>query len=168
MQTKIVFYAGLYTPLECRLRRLEAIIRRSVECIERWRRKASESEDPFDRFFGAWIALVIAARGRLCEQQLSQPDTDRKAIIQYFESRAEGIDKVLRALRDNTAWLAARKGMGTHEPILDVYPFSPEHLRQVFDTLAQVWAVKRRENRHGWPTHLQRSSITYATTCFTV
>lgn len=114
-------------------------MRRAVEFIERWRRKASESEDPFDRFFGAWIALVIAARGRLDEQQLSQPDTDRKAIIQSFESRAEGVDKVLRALPDNTAWLAARKGIGTHEPILDVYPSSPEHLRQVFDTLAQVW-----------------------------
>jgi hypothetical protein len=82
---------------------------------------------------------VIAARARLDERQLSQPDTDRKAVIQYFESRAEGVDKVLSALRENTVWLAARRGTGTRAPILDVYPSSPEHLRQVFDTLAQVW-----------------------------
>lgn len=82
---------------------------------------------------------MIAARARLDERQLSQPDTDRKAVIQYFESRAEGVDKVLSALRENTVWLAARRGTGTRAPILDVYPSSPEHLRQVFDTLAQVW-----------------------------
>ena len=82
---------------------------------------------------------MIAARGRLDEEQLSQPDTDRKAVIQYFKSRAEDVDKVLSAMRENTVWLAARRGTGTHEPILDVYPSSPEHLRQVFDILAQVW-----------------------------
>jgi hypothetical protein len=82
---------------------------------------------------------VIAAWVRLDEPQLSQPDTDRKAVIQYFESRAEGVDKVLSALRENTIWLAALRGTWTHAPILDVYPSSPQHLRQKFDTLGQVW-----------------------------
>ena len=86
---------------------------------------------------------MIAARGRLDEQQLSQSDTDRKAVIKYFESRAERVVKVLTALPDNTAWLAARRGKGTQKPILDVYPSSPEHLRQEFDTLAQVWSGQK-------------------------
>ena len=109
------------------------------EFVQRWRKKASESDDPFDRFFSAWVALVILARGGLDQQQLSQPDTDRKAVIQYFGTDAERVVKVVGKLGDSTAWLAARKGNGTHEPIVDVYPTSPQHLRGLFDTLAKVW-----------------------------
>ena len=68
--------------------------------VQRWRRRASESPDPFDRFFSAWIALIVAARGHLDEQQLSQPDTDRKAIIQYFELRALSVAAVLGELQE--------------------------------------------------------------------
>lgn len=57
------------------------------EFIQRWCQRATEATDGFDRFFSAWIALVIAARGYLDEQQRAQPDTDRIAIIQYFELR---------------------------------------------------------------------------------
>lgn len=118
----------------------------AADFVQRWRRKASESEDAFDRFFSAWIALVIAARGRLDEQQLSQPDTDRKAVIQYFESHADEVADVLDKLRDKTGWLAHREGTGTHQPILDVYDYSPQHLRCLFDTLAQVWSGQAIRN----------------------
>ena len=42
-----------------------AIIMSADDCVQRWRRRASESPDPFDRFFSAWIALIVAARGHL-------------------------------------------------------------------------------------------------------
>lgn len=111
-----------------------------ADFIQRWRNKASESEDAFDRFFAAWIALVIAARAQLNEDQLSQPDTDRKAVIAYFESNAEDVERVLQGMAGDTTWLSKRRGTGTGQPIVDVYVFSPQHLRAVFDDLASVWA----------------------------
>ena len=108
--------------------------------VQRWRQRAGDSEDPFDRFFSAWIALVIAARGHLDEKQLSQPDTDRKAIIQYFEAHTEAVASVLGRLREQVAWLAQRNGTGTGKPILDVSQYSPQYLRQLFDDLAKVWS----------------------------
>lgn len=111
-----------------------------ADFVRRWRDRASESNDPFDRFFSAWIALIIAARGHLDEQQLSQPDTDRKAIIQYLEAHASEITSVLGDLADQTRWLAQRKGTGTGKPLLDVQHYSPPHLRQLFDDLARVWS----------------------------
>jgi len=114
----------------------------AVEFVQRWLRKATESNDPFDCFFSLWIALVIAARRHLDEAQLSQPDTDRKAIIQYFEARSEAIVNILEKLPEQLNWLAQRKGTGLGHPILDVHPHSPPHLRRLFDELAQVWSGK--------------------------
>lgn len=117
-----------------------AIIMSAADFVQRWRRRASESPDPFDRFFSAWIALIVAARGHLDEQQLSQPDTDRKAIIQYFESQALSVAAVLGELQEQLRWLAQRRGTGTGQPILDMHSYSPQHLRHLFDDLAQVWS----------------------------
>jgi hypothetical protein len=108
--------------------------------VSRWRQKAVEAENPFDRFFSSWIALIIAARGDLSLQQLSRPDTDRKAVIQYLESRAGAVEDALGACQDDTAWLAKREGTSTGGRIVDVYEASPQHLRETFDVLAAVWA----------------------------
>jgi hypothetical protein len=108
--------------------------------VQRWYQRATEAPDGFDRFFSAWIALVIAARGYLDEQQRAQPDTDRIAIIQYFELRADSVAAVLLELPEQVRGLATRTGTGTGMPILDVYPYSPPHLRRLFDELARVWS----------------------------
>jgi hypothetical protein len=86
---------------------------------------------------------VIEARRHLDDQQLAQPDTDRIAIIQYCETHADAIADVLGTLHDETAWLAQRRGTGTGQPILDVNPYSPGHLRCDFDELALVWSGKK-------------------------
>jgi hypothetical protein len=122
---------------------------RRADFVYRWRRKAHESGDPFDTFFSAWVALVIAARGRLEENQLAQPDTDRVAVIQFFESQAHTIVALLKNLSDSTAWLAERKGTATGRAILDVHHYSPQHLRQVFDDLAEVWSG-RTDRKPRW------------------
>jgi hypothetical protein len=119
----------------------------AVQFIDRWHRRASESHDCFDRFFSAWIALVIKARGHLSAQQLASPDTDRIAIIQYFEERAQAVEAVLQGLPDQVAWLARRKGTGTGQPILDVQQHS--HLRRTFDDLALVWTGQAK-HRPRW------------------
>ena len=113
---------------------------RSADFVERWQRRASESPDSFDRFFSAWTTLVIATRDHLTEQQISLPDTDRKALIQFLESRADSLLVVLAILPDQVKWLAQRKGIGTGKPILDVGSYSPQHLRKLLDDLAQVWS----------------------------
>jgi hypothetical protein len=38
-------------------------------------------------------------------------------------------------------WLAARRGTGTGEAILDVLPYSNPHLRRDFDELAAAWSA---------------------------
>jgi hypothetical protein len=55
----------------------------AMEFVDRWHRRATECGDCFDRFFSAWIALVIEARRHLDARQLAQPDTDRIAILEY-------------------------------------------------------------------------------------
>lgn len=115
---------------------------RNADFVQRWHCRASESPDSFDRFFSAWIALVIAARGYLDRHQLSLPDTDRTAIIHYFQLRADSVVIVLGRLPEQVGWLAQRTGTGTGQPILDVNSYSPQHLRRLFDELAQVWSGK--------------------------
>jgi len=112
----------------------------AAEFVQRWRQRASDSPDPVDQFFSAWMALVVAARRHLDEQQLSQPDTDRKAIIQYFESQAQSVAAVLGDLPEQVTWLGQRRGTGTGQPILDVQSYSPQRLRRLFDDLAEVWS----------------------------
>ena len=112
----------------------------AADFVQRWHRRATESTDPFDCFFSAWIALVVAARSHLTAQQMSLPDTDRKALIEYLESRPDSVLDVLAKLPDQLNWLAQRKGTGTGQPILDVNSYSPQHLRGLFDVLAEVWS----------------------------
>jgi hypothetical protein len=45
----------------------------------------------------------------------------------------------LAGLPEHTTWLAHRKGTSTGEPILDVNPYSPNHLRRDFDELSAEW-----------------------------
>ncbi len=93
----------------------------ATEFIKRWHHRAADSTDCFDQFFSAWIALVIEARRHLDAKQLAQPDTDRVAIIQYFETHADSIISVLANLREQTVWLAFRRGTGTGHPGQDFY-----------------------------------------------
>lgn len=121
----------------------------SEDFVARWYARAMESEDCFDRFFAAWIALVIDARRHLDAAQLAQPDTDRIAVLQYFEAHADAVVRALGTLTEQTEWLANRRGAGTGQPILDVNPYSPEHLRRDFDELALVWLGKA-ERKPRW------------------
>ncbi len=81
--------------------------------------------------------------------QLAQPDTDRIAILEYFQAHADQVVAVLGQLPEQTAWLANRRGTATGERILDVSPYSPEHLRRDFDELAQVW-LGQAERKPRW------------------
>lgn len=121
----------------------------AIEFVDRWHRRAAECGDCYDRFFSAWIALVIEARRHLNEQQLGDPDTDRKSVILYFDNNRDSIAAVLRELPEHTVWLAARRGTATGEAILDVLPYSNQHLRQDFDELAEAWSSPTN-NKPGW------------------
>lgn len=123
----------------------------AADFVQRWFRKAYESEDCFDRFFSAWIALVIKARSYLHEKQLTHPDTDRIAIIRYFVDRSEAVANVLADFPEEVAWLAVRKGIGTGQPILDVLP--PTHTTFARSSTSWLWSgpSKRRESPGGSP-----------------
>ena len=97
--------------------------------------------------------LILLSRGKRDGRsrrdiELAQPDTDRKAIIRYFEENADSVAKALRDSSAETSWLAQRRGTGTDEAILDVYN-SLSHLRKVFDDLSQVWS-KQATRKPRW------------------
>lgn len=117
--------------------------------VNRWHRRAAESKDCFDQFFSGWVALVLEARRHLDGQQLTHPDTDRIAIIQYFEANADTINAVVAKHPEQTEWLAHRNGTATGQPILDVHPYSPGHLRRDFDELAAAW-LGQQEHKPRW------------------
>jgi hypothetical protein len=121
----------------------------ATDFVTRWTARAHGCDDCFDRFFSAWIALVIEARRHLDENQMAQPDTDRISVLYYFEARADAVTAVLDQMADQTKWLANRRGTDTGEAILDVHAWAPEHLRQDFEELAQVWSgqAKRKPRR---------------------
>ena len=124
----------------------------AADFVQRWHRKANESEDCFDRFFSAWISLVIEARRHLNAQQLTEADTDRKTIVQYFENRNAVIAAVLQNLPEHTGWLAARRGTGTMGQILDVNLVNTytTELRRELDELALFWAGGDKPRKPGW------------------
>ncbi len=71
---------------------------RRLTFIRRWLKKARKSEDPFDRFFAAWIALVVAAqRTRDSLGRNVEDKTDRERVKYYFRCNE---DRILRALHE--------------------------------------------------------------------
>jgi hypothetical protein len=124
----------------------------ATQFVETWHRRAGETPDCFDRFFSAWISLIIEARRHLNAQQLAEADTDRKTIVQYFENRNAVIAAVLQKLPEQTGWLAARRGTGTGGPILDVNVVNTytTELRRELDELALFWSGNDKPRKPGW------------------
>jgi len=92
---------------------------------------------------------VLEARRYLDGAQLTNPDTDRAAMLQYFEANADAVNAVLAKYPEQTAWLAHRKGTATGQSILDVHPYSPDHLLRDFEELAAVW-LGQLEHKPRW------------------
>jgi hypothetical protein len=119
------------------------------DLVRRWTHRSRQSADPFDQFFAAWIALVIAARGRLTAQQLAQPDTDRVAIMSLFQAHANAVSAVLGSAPNDVAW--------ARPPAVVEINISPTHPSDFAGALCVVvmlaW-LRQQVNR--WPKRCSR------------
>jgi hypothetical protein len=108
---------------------------RRVTFVRKWLRRAQGVKDPFDRFFSAWIALVVAAqRVRDHSGQNVEEDSDRQRVVDYFRVKKEGILRALRNQEAEMRVLAARQGTRYRNPIVDT---GNQRLRDLFGDLSR-------------------------------
>ncbi len=106
--------------------------------VQKWLERAKAEEDEFDRFFAAWIALVVAAqRARDLEPPLTENETDRDKVLFYFERNRARVKHALEARAPEMTALAQRRGTSHGNPIVDTG--NPE-LRHRFSRLARHYA----------------------------
>jgi hypothetical protein len=93
---------------------------RRLTFVRKWLGRARESRDPFDRFFSAWIALVVAAqRYRTTSGRYVEDDTDRARVVDYFRARPQQILKLIQKHKAELSALAQRRGSRFGNAILD-------------------------------------------------
>ena len=110
--------------------------RRSL--VERWVQRAKQADDPFDRFFCSWIALVAAAQRKRTETGIPFREiyADREKVLEYFETNRNAIFQVLRKNRGILKALARRKGPRYGKSVLDTRSL---RLRRIFSDFAACY-----------------------------
>lgn len=93
---------------------------RRVTFVHKWLGRAQAEEDEFDRFFAAWIALVVAAqRVRDLYGGRIEEDTDRRRVVDYFRYNKEAVLAAAGRHEADLRQLARRRGQGHRNPIVD-------------------------------------------------
>jgi len=96
--------------------------------VRKWFKRALEDEDPFDRFFSLWVALVVAATKYCNDRGLSRPgDTDGQRTHQFLKGNQPAVLRIMDARAEHMKALAERRGTSLGTPVLDVD--RPEHHR---------------------------------------
>jgi len=110
-----------------------------VTFVRKWLRRASEAEDEFDRFFSAWVALVVAAqRIRDSLGQLPEEDSDRKRVVDYFLAKKWEVMTAVKKHKPEMMWLARRRGTTYGNPIIDT---GNPNLRNSFTKLSRYYTA---------------------------
>jgi hypothetical protein len=91
-----------------------------VTFVRKWLRRARGAKDEFDRFFSAWIALIVAAR-RVRDQsgQVPEEDSDRQRVVGYFLAKKAEVMRAIGKHETEMRWLARRRGTKYGGPIID-------------------------------------------------
>jgi hypothetical protein len=89
--------------------------------VRKWFQRASQADDPFDRFFSLWIALVVASQRARTNKgsRYIEDDNDRKRILDYFLSNECKVFQALQNHQDILLKLSQRRGTRYRSPILD-------------------------------------------------
>lgn len=93
---------------------------RRLKFVRKWLERAKKEEDEFDRFFAAWIALVVASQ-RLRDHTGSRYDssTDREKVLEYFDKKSPSVLKAIENRRVEMVNLSGRRGSGHGNAIVD-------------------------------------------------
>lgn len=93
---------------------------RRAQFTERWFKKAKVADDPFDRFFCLWIALVVAAQRTQTRYGLgTRNDTDAEKLKSYFGLKSDAVLEALNRSQAVVKKLGTRKGSDQQGAILD-------------------------------------------------
>ena len=109
---------------------------RRVAFVRKWFQRAREADDEFDRFFSAWIALVVAA-----QRLPSKKDTDRKRVVAYFRAKKSRVMSAVKKREQEMMWLARRQGTMYGTPIIDI-DTDNEYLCNLFTKLSRHYTSK--------------------------
>jgi hypothetical protein len=115
---------------------------RRVAFVRKWFQRAIEEDDEFDRFFSAWIALVVAAqRLRDYRGRLPKWDSDRKRVVDYFLAKKSRVMSAVKKREQEMMWLARRQGTRYGTPIIDT-DTDDEYLCNLFTKLSRHYTSK--------------------------
>ncbi|GBC96762.1 hypothetical protein HRbin16_02571 [bacterium HR16] len=93
---------------------------RRVTFVSKWLRRARQAKDEFDRFFSAWIALVVAAQSiRDSSGRHPEEDSDRQRVVSYFLVKKDKVMRALEKCQTEMMWLASRRGTTYGNSIID-------------------------------------------------
>jgi hypothetical protein len=107
--------------------------------MRKWLARARQADDPFDCFFAAWIALVVAAqRHRTNSGRSLEDDSDRSRVVDYFRSRRRQTLKLIQKHEAEMNALARRRGSRFGNPILDT---GNRTLQNLFERLSRVYTA---------------------------
>ena len=110
---------------------------RRVTFVRKWSRRSADETDPFDQFFAAWIALVVAAQIlRDHAGAYVEDDSDRQRLIDYFSHKESAVLRALHEREDEMRHLARRRGTQYGNPIVDT---GNPQLRSMFDRLSKYY-----------------------------
>ncbi len=113
---------------------------RRVAFVRKWFQRAIKEDDEFDRFFSAWIALVVAAqRLRDYSGRLPTWDSDRERVVAYFLAKKSRVMSAVKKREQEMMWLARRQGTRYGNPIIDT---NNKYLRNLFTKLSRHYTSK--------------------------
>lgn len=121
---------------------------RRMTFVRKWLRRAREAEDEFDRFFSAWIALVVAAQCiRDSSGRLPEEDSDRQRVVDYLLAKKPEVMRAVGKHRAEMMWLARRRGTTYANRIIDT---GNRKLRDLFARLSDHYTAGRPmgDNEH--------------------
>lgn len=108
---------------------------RRLAFVRRWYERALQADEPYDRFFFAWIATVAAAQRRRTESGIPFREiyADREKVIEYFEINRSTVAGVLSQHKESLKRIASRKGHRYGQPVMDTRSL---RLRRIFSDFA--------------------------------
>lgn len=112
---------------------------RRISFVRKWLRRARHAQDEFDRFFSAWIALVVAAqRIRDSLGHPAEEDSDRQRVVDYFLANRVQVMRAIERHQAEMSWLARRRGTTYRNPIIDT---GNPSLRDLFTRLSRHYTA---------------------------
>lgn len=107
---------------------------RRTAFVKKWIKRGISSNDPFDKFFSLWIALVVAAQRLRTYRGFGYIENDKDVlkVLYYFEQNRSKVLEAIQQKNEQMLKLSKRKGTVYGDPVVD----AGKRLRPLFSKLA--------------------------------